>query len=262
MRNRPLVEVCVSSVADALAAVDAGADRLELCSALEVGGLTPSVALLQSVLEQATVPVMAMIRPRTGGFNYEPDEFRTALSDAEWALSLGAGGIVFGFLTRDAHVDVERCREMIAVAEGRQTVFHRAFDFAAEPFRAAEQLVELGAARVLTSGQRPTALEGAALIRAVADRTRGNLEVLPGGGIRPENVLEVVKQTGCDQVHVGASRAACDGSLSVNRDLDLVSPGLVGASSRALDATKVSELSNRLKATWPNRKAAAIRHID
>ena len=127
MRKTPLVEVCVSSVADALAAVAAGADRLELCSALEVGGLTPSVALLESVLEQVPVPVMAMIRPRAGGFNYEPDQFRTALSDAEWALSLGAGGVVFGFLTSDARVDLERCREVIAVATGRQTVFHRAF---------------------------------------------------------------------------------------------------------------------------------------
>jgi copper homeostasis protein len=217
MPTRPLVEVCVSSVADAVAAVAAGADRLELCSALEVGGLTPSVALLESVLAQVSIPVMAMIRPRAGGFNYEPDQFRTALSDAEWALRLGAGGVVFGFLTREGRIDESRCREIVALAGARQTVFHRAFDFAADPLRAADQLAGVGVTRVLTSGQRRSALEGAGLIRTIADRTRGNMEVLPGGGIRPDNVLEVLERTGCDQVHVGASRAACDGSLSALR---------------------------------------------
>lgn len=255
MPQRPLIEVCVCSVADAVAAAAAGADRLELCSALEIGGLTPSVALLESVLEQVNVPVMAMIRPRAGGFNYAADEFRTALLDAEWALSLGARGIVFGFLTREGRIDAARCREVVALAGERQAVFHRAFDFAPDPLAAADELVQLGVTRLLTSGQQPAALAGAALIRTIADRTRGHLEVMPGGGIRSENVLEIIERTGCCQIHIGASLVERDGSLEANPVLDLVSPTyLAGGASRKIDAAKILEMSRLLTpcATTPS----------
>lgn len=248
MQQRPLIEVCVSSVADAVAAADAGADRIELCSALEVGGLTPSVALLQAVLEAVTIPVVAMIRPRVGGFRYQSDEFRTAMLDAEWALSLGALGIVFGFLTEDGAIDAARCQEIVALAGDRDTVFHRAFDFVRDPLASADELVQLGVTRLLTSGQQATALEGAALIRTIVDRTRSHLEVMPGGGIRSDNVIEVVERTGCDQVHIGAARAECDGTQAENPSLELVSPQhLAGGAARRIDVQQIRELTQRVQ---------------
>ena len=258
MPGRPLIEVCVSSVADAVAAVDAGADRLELCCALEVGGLTPSVALLESVLAQMSVPVVAMIRPRPGGFFYQPDEFRTALSDAKWALRLGASGVVFGFLTAEGGIDTARCREMIAIAGDRDTVFHRAFDYVRDPLAAADQLVDLGVTRLLTSGQRSSSLEGADLIRRVADRTRGKLQVMPGGGIRPENVLEILEKTGCDQVHVGAAIAQHDHSLDGNPELALVATQyLTGNAYRSSDSNMIEHLARAISSPENSKRDPA-----
>jgi copper homeostasis protein len=235
-------------MAEAMAAVEAGADRLELCSALEVGGLTPSAALVEAVLAQVKVPVMVMIRPRVGGFCYAADEFQVALADAEWALQQGAQGIVFGFLTRDGAIDAQRTKGMITRVAGRQTVFHRAFDFVRDPLTAAEELAEIGVTRLLTSGSQPTALAGATVIREIAERTRGRLEVMPGGGIRRENVLAVLAQTRCGQVHLGPATAECDGSLSGNSQLELVSPAcLVGGASRRIDGAAIREVVQLVK---------------
>jgi copper homeostasis protein len=220
--QRPLIEVCVSSVADAVEAAAVGADRIELCSALEVGGLTPSAALLESVVEMVSVPIMAMIRPRLGGFHYKADEFCTAIRDAEWALKLGAAGIVFGFLDADGSIDAARCRELVALAGARDTVFHRAFDFVPDPRAASDILMELGVKRLLTSGQRATAIEGADLIRKLVDRTAGTLEVMPGGGIRPDNVVQICERTGCNQVHLGAARVSRDKSLAGNPQISMI----------------------------------------
>jgi copper homeostasis protein len=256
--QRPLIEVCVSSVADAIAAVAAGADRIELCTALELGGLTPSAALIESVVEQVSVPVMAMIRPRPGGFHYSPDEFRTCLLDAEWALSLGAQGIVFGCLYDDGSIDETRSREMVSVARDRETVFHRAFDYAVTPLASADLLVSMGVTRLLTSGQSPTALTGAYLIREIADRTRGMLQVMPGGGIRPDNICGVLGQTGCHQVHLGAGSFAEDRSLDGNSDLQLASKLRSPASYRKLDVellAAATEKVRRFRVTQPTASA-------
>lgn len=235
-------------MAEAIAAVEAGADRLELCGALEVGGLTPSAALIEAVLAQVKVPVVVMIRPRVGGFCYAADEFRVALSDAEWALGQGAQGVVFGFLTRSGELDAPRTKEMIACAAGGQTVFHRAFDFVRNPVAAAEELAEIGVERLLTSGSQPTALAGAPIIRTIAERTRGRLEVMPGGGIRRENVLDVITQTRCRQIHLGPATAECDGSLGGNSQLELVSPQyLAGGASRRIDSGAIRAVAQLVK---------------
>lgn len=245
--KRPLVEVCVGSLTDALVAASAGANRLELCSATEVGGLTPSIGTLELVLERVALPVMVMIRPRAGGFCYDPDEFGTALRDAERALKLGSHGIVFGFLTRDGRIDAARCQEFVDLAGSRQTAFHRAFDFVPEPLDAADQLAQLGITRLLTSGQQPTALEGAPLIRQIMERCAGRMEVLPGGGITSQSACEVVRATRCNQVHVGAGMRAKDGSLDLNAALDLVGAKyLAGGSFRKVNGALVSDIVERL----------------
>jgi copper homeostasis protein len=248
--QRPtLVEVCAGSLADALAAAKAGADRIELCSATEVGGLTPSIGLLELVLERVKLPVMVMIRPRAGGFCYSEEEIHTALRDAERALSVGAHGIVFGFLTRDARIDVAHGKAFCEIAGARQTVFHRAFDFVEDTLVAADQLAEIGVTRLLTSGRQPSALAGAALIRQLVDRVNGALKVMPGGGINSQNVDEILRITGCHQVHVGAATRGQDGSLAANAALELVAPEyLERGAFRKVDGTRVSEIVRRVKA--------------
>ena len=143
-----------------------------------------------------------MARPRGGDFCYSGSEFDVLRRDVDHALEGGADGVAFGILTGDGGIDVKRCRRVIRqIGRGGDVVFHRAFDRTAEPLEAIEQLVDLGVRRVMTSGSARTALAGAALIRELADRAAGRIEILPAGGIRPGNALRVARQTGCDQLH-------------------------------------------------------------
>jgi copper homeostasis protein len=201
-KPRPiLLEVAVASVDGANVAQENGADRVELNSAIELGGLTPSHGLLHETLRSAALPIVVMLRPRAGGFVYSAAEFTTMQRDAEHALSQGAGGIAFGFLTSEGRIDLDRTRQLLREADPAQIVFHRAFDSLPDPIQALDQLVDLGVTRVLTSGGRPTALEGAATISQLIEHARGRIEILPGAGIRAQNVVELVRRTGCDQVH-------------------------------------------------------------
>ena len=162
--NPLILETIVSSLDDARAAAAGGADRFELCSALALGGLTPSLGTLIAIREATQVPVMFMIRPREGGMAYTDGELAVMERDAELALEHGASGRVVGFLTPDGEVDVPVCRSFLRrcsrVAAGRQWVFHRAFDVVAEPEVALEQLIDLGFTRVLTSGRAARAVDG------------------------------------------------------------------------------------------------------
>jgi copper homeostasis protein len=202
-RGGVLLEVCVASVDDAVAAAAGGADRIELNSALELDGLTPSHGLLLETRRRVPIPVIAMARPRGGDSCYSEAEFEVLRRDVDHALEAGADGVAFGILTRDGDIDVKRCRSVIRQVgrDGRDVVFHRAFDRTAEPLEAIDQLIDLGVRRVMTSGSARTAVAGAALIRELAERTAGRIEILPAGGIRPVNALRVVRMTGCDQLH-------------------------------------------------------------
>ena len=245
--NRPLVEVCIGSLADAKAAVDAGADRLELCSATELGGLTPSAGLIEAVTEEVALPVMVMIRPRPGGFYYTDDEFLTAVHEAKSALRYNVAGIVFGFLHTNGEVDVDRCRQFVDLAGERQTVFHRALDVVPDALQAIDQLIEVGVTRVLTSGQQVKAVDGTPLIREMVERSQGRLQILPGGGIRADNVCAVIEQTGCDQVHIGASAVCCDRSLAANPQIDFHAPGyLAEGRHRVVDRESVAAVLSKL----------------
>ena len=196
-----LLEIACGSISDAIIA-STGADRLELCSALELGGLTPSVGTALEVDEAVMVPFVVMIRPRAGDFVWTADELAVMERDAGLLLDAGAQGIVFGCLTKDRDVDVAACRRLIDVAGHAETVFHRGFDEARASFQALDTLMDLGITRVLTSGGAPTALEGVGRIRALVERAAGRIEILPGGGIREHNVEAVVRQTGCVAVHL------------------------------------------------------------
>jgi copper homeostasis protein len=198
---RIVLEVCVASVEDAIAAQDGGADRLELNMALELGGLTPTAGLLQEAKQAVEIPVIVMIRPRGAGFCYSPHERQLMMRDAELLLSMGADGIAVGGLLSDGTIDCGFLDQMRDLSAGRELVFHRAFDMIANQEAALKQLIDHGANRVLTAGGCVTAVEGQqqiAKLRQVADSC---MEILPGGGISADNVIELLRATGCDQVH-------------------------------------------------------------
>jgi len=217
-----LFEAIVSNPDDAVAAETGGADRFELCSALALGGLTPSLGTLRAVREVAAVPIMCIVRPREGGMNYSRGEYEVMLRDVEFLIEGGADGLVFGFLNTDGSLDIGRCREFLrhveraAAGHTLETVFHRAFDVVADPDRALEQLVDLGVTRILTSGQAAEAEQGTDEIRRLIERADGRIQILPGGGIHPGNVEYILRETGADQVHMYLTRADQDLSTTGN----------------------------------------------
>ena len=245
--ERVLLEICVDSVADALAVADAGADRIEFCSALSLGGLTPSHGALAEVKHRVERPVVAMIRPRESGFCYRDTEFAAMCRDAQTACQLGAEGIVFGILDERGRVDAARCGELRTLAADRQAVFHRAFDLVQDPLAALETLIDLGFTRILTSGQQPTAIEGAALIRQLIERADGRIEILPGGGLNEMNVAEFVRATGCRQVHMGLATLCEDPSIPADSPIRFGGPGQTSERSfRKVDAGRVRVAQSRL----------------
>jgi copper homeostasis protein len=214
-----LIEVAVSTVDDALTANRAGAHRLELSTALELGGLTPSLATLRAVKRSTPLPVIALIRPRPAGFTYSETDFHTILDDATLALEHGADGIAFGLLHSDRTIDAARTKQLLRLTTHRQSVFHRAFDLTPDPFAALETLIDLGVTRILTSGQQPAAPQGAALIAQLIDRAAGRIEILPASGIRPENAAALIAQTGATQLHGTFSEPCADPASPICSDL-------------------------------------------
>ena len=207
-----LLEICCGSIDDALAAEKGGAERVELCSALFLGGLTPSVGTIQEAKRRLKIPIIVMVRPRAGGFAYSEAEMASMERDTEAAVENGADGIVVGILQSDGKIDVARCHRIRRLIGTLQAAFHRAFDVTPDPFEALEQLVDLGFTRVLTSGQKDSVPEGVELIKKLIERASDRIEILPGGGIQDWNLKEVVERTGCQQVHMTAWGTASDTS--------------------------------------------------
>lgn len=211
--HRILLEITVATPDDALRAARGGADRLEVCSAFEVGGLTPTVGAINEIRRRSPAPLIAMLRPRAGGFAHAPDEIAVMRRDLDVLLASGVNGVALGVLGDDHTVDVPRCRELVHACGDREVVFHRAFDLTPDPFVALEQLVDLGVRRVLTGGGHPQVVPpspGAALVARLIEKAAGRIEVLPAGGIRAHNVIELIRATGCRQVHSSCRRAVPD----------------------------------------------------
>ena len=199
--NPIIIEACVASVASALEAQKGGADRLELNSALELDGLTPSSGLYKEVQTAVSLPVIVMIRPRDYGFCYSEAEFRAMQDDIDLLMALGADGIATGILQQDHTIDTLRMLEIREQIGDSELVCHRAFDVTPNPGIALEQLIDCGVDRVLTSGQAPTAPAGVAQIAKLVQQARGRIEILPGSGINARNAAVLIHQTGCTQIH-------------------------------------------------------------
>jgi copper homeostasis protein len=202
MTGRILIEACVDSVPSALAAEAGGAERVELCDNMIEGGTTPSAGTIAEAKARLRIPVFAMIRPRGGDFLYSDVEYGVMRRDIGHARALGADGVVLGLLDRGGAVDVERTAALVEAARPLPVTFHRAFDVARDPEEALEALIRLGVARVLTSGQAPTAPEGAALIAGLVRQAGERIGILPGCGLDETNLREFVGRTGAREVHV------------------------------------------------------------
>jgi copper homeostasis protein len=218
--GRILLEIIVSSLDDARAAAAGGADRFEMCSALALGGLTPSLGLLAAVKREVPhIPVMFMIRPREAGMAYTAGDLSVMERDAQLAVEHGADGLVFGVLTDRGEVDAKACERLTKIARRRPNlhmVFHRAFDVVVDPKSALQKIIDLGVTRILTSGRARLAEDGLDEIRRTREQAAGLIEILPGGGIHPQNVARVIQAAGVDQVHLSLTRAAPDTSAAAN----------------------------------------------
>ena len=198
------LEICVDSIDSALAADRGGAHRIELCSSLLEGGLTPNAGMIRVVREHVGLGVFVMIRPRGGDFLFSDAEFESMKEDIRTAKSLGANGLVLGLLTEDGRVDAARTRELVELARPLETTFHRAFDLSADFSQSLEDVIATGATRILTSGGAQTAPEGADQIRRLVQAARHRIIIMAGSGIQSGNLRQVLAATGVNEVHASA----------------------------------------------------------
>lgn len=199
-----LLEICANSYQSALNAQHAGAHRIELCSELSVGGITPSHGLIEQVISELTMETFVLIRPRSGNFNYSESEFEVMKRDIEFCKTIGCHGIVSGVLNSDHSLDYGRTQELIELSEPLPFTFHRAFDLVPDPRQTLGQLIDLGVDRILTSGQQSRAIDGLELLIELDKRAEGQLIILPGSGINANNVSSF-KSNGFNEIHASAS---------------------------------------------------------
>jgi len=205
-----ILEVAANSVASALAAQAGGAGRVELCTALELGGLTPSHAQIALARERLRIPLFVLVRTRAGDFRYSDLECETMQRDIEACVALGCDGVVLGVLDAEGKIDMPRCRALIAAAGNMGVTFHRAFDLSRDPAQALEDIVALGCERILTSGAQASAPDGAARIRELVVQAAGRLTVMPGAGITAQNIAALAA-TGAHEFHASAKRQLTSG---------------------------------------------------
>jgi len=208
MSDQSVLEICVETLDHAVAAERGGAQRIELCSDLPSGGVTPSAELMQSVRRQVSIPIHVLVRPRAGDFFYSDREFAAMQNDIRTAQQLGMNGVVLGVLRENGHIDVERTTSLVALAGPLSTTFHRAFD-ASENFDVSlEDVIRTGASRILTSGGRQRAMESLPNLARLAQMAQDRIVLMPGGGINSENLAAVAQTTLAREFHtsVGTSQ--------------------------------------------------------
>lgn len=236
-----IIEICCGSYEDALNAYHGGAKRIELNSALYLGGLTPSVGTLRLVKQNTDLKVIAMVRPRGAGFCYSEADFEVMKADAKLLMENGADGIAFGCLDKNGNIHVEQTQEIIGIIKkyNGETVFHRAFDCVKNPYESMETLINMGVDRVLTSGLKAKAMDGIVLIGKLQAAYGDKIEILAGSGINASNALEMMEKTGIYQVHssckgwvedpttTGEVVSYCYADGIHKNDYDVVDEGLV-----------------------------------
>jgi copper homeostasis protein len=199
-----ILEICIDSAHSAIEAQKGGADRVELCANLFEGGITPSAGCISLIRKQISIGLFVLVRPRGGDFLYSDLEFEILKKDITITKDLGAEGIVVGVLTPDGQVDTERMKILMDLSYPLPVTFHRAFDMTVEPLKALEDLIDLGVARVLTSGQEKTAYEGTDLLAELVQKSQNRISIMAGGGITARNIPKIHQLTGITEFHSSA----------------------------------------------------------
>ena len=212
-------EICANSVASCIAAQEGGADRVELCSGIPEGGTTPSFGMIRKARASIDIGLNVIIRPRGGDFLYSEDELEEMIHDIRIAEELGADGLVFGCLTKEGNIDKKAMSILMEAAGNLPVTFHRAFDHSADPLKALEDIIELGCARILTSGCRPTALEGADLLAQLVEKAGDRIIIMPGCGVKESNIAEIARLSGAREFHFSAREPVESGMLFRNPDV-------------------------------------------
>ncbi|CAM1325960.1 CUTC (predicted) [Pycnogonum litorale] len=247
------MEVCVDSVQSAIEAQKGGACRIELCSGLPVGGLTPSSGLVKAVKEMLTIPVYVLIRPRQGDFLYTDDEKAVIRNDVDGLIESGADGLVVGALTSDGEIDVKLCREIIELSDGRPITFHRAFDMTSNAESSLERLIELNVTRVLTSGRKKSAIDGVDLLAKLHEQAAGRIVIMPGGGITEDNLPDILNVAGVREFHTSASKRFASEMKYKNLEMSVGSDGQ-DFEWKVCCANKVSNMLNIANDIWSSNQ--------
>jgi copper homeostasis protein len=211
-----LFEICVEGIDGVVAAQEGGGDRVELCASLLEGGITPSFGTIRGALKLCYLPIHVILRPRGGDFLYSDAEFASMLDDAREMAKLNAAGIVIGCLTPDGRIDEVRMKALIEAAQPLSVTCHRAFDMTRDPEEALEALIRCGVHRVLTSGQRATAVEAIPLFKTLNERAAGRIIVMACGELDPDNIAQVKRETGLTEFHFAALKTEPSGMLYRN----------------------------------------------
>ena len=198
------LEVIAFTIESCIAAQSSGAHRIELCDNPGDGGTTPSYGFIKAARENVSIELYPIIRPRGGDFLYSNEEFEMMKTDVQLCKQLGCDGVVIGMLNADGSVDKVRCKELVELAYPLGVTFHRAFDRTNDAAKALEDIIEIGCERILTSGQKPNALEGAEIIAALIKQADERIIIMPGSGVRVDNIVELAKQTGAVEFHTSA----------------------------------------------------------
>lgn len=216
--NPPLIEGCVDSYASAAAAAIGGADRLELCANLAIGGTTPSPALFKQVQRDCEVKINVLIRPRFGDFLYSEPEMEEMCTEIRAFQALGANGVVIGALTPQGDLDLEKMRRLMDCAGNMEVTLHRAFDMTRDPREALEEAVRLGVRTILTSGQAGSAPEGKELLRELTARGAGRIDIMAGAGVNRTNIRLLHEYAGVTSFHTSARRGAADSGMRYRKE--------------------------------------------
>ena len=238
--NTPLIEACVDSYASCKAAWLGGADRLELCAHLIIGGTTPSTALFQQVQRDIPVKTNVLIRPRFGDFLYSKEELEQMCEEVRMYRALGANGVVIGALTPDGDLDTDAMRRMMNCADGMDVTLHRAFDMTRDPMRTLEDAVRLGCKTILTSGQQKDALTGAELLRVLHDRADGRIDIMAGCGVKQWNIQQIHDRAGIVVFHTTGRRGVLDSGMRYRKQT--VAMGLPSLSEDEIWRTDEEEI--------------------
>lgn len=245
--NSFVLEVCVDSVESALEAEKGGANRLELCSALIIGGITPSQSLFNAVRKACKIKINVLIRPRFGDFCYSQEEFNNILDDVKLYNSLGADGVVVGCLLPDGNLDVERMKALKSAAGSMDVTLHRAFDMCKNPLLAINQCKEIGINTILTSGQRENCALGVENLATYKKEANSQIDILAGGGISADVIQEIQPKTGLKCFHMSGKITENSKMVYKNPNVHMGLPGISEFEIWKTDSAKIQEAYNLLK---------------